>query len=72
MTREDIEQAMEIATDALGRRARVLSGADPGVSEALRHLVANLERIAPMRTVTKAEIDAIAKRSREKAKEAWR
>lgn len=37
------ESALEVAVDAICRRARVLEGQDPDVAEALRVLAANLD-----------------------------
>ena len=36
------ESALEVAVDAICRRARILDGQDPDVAEALRLLAANL------------------------------
>ena len=40
---KDAESALEIATDAVLRRARLLEGTEPGVAQALRNLTLRLE-----------------------------
>lgn len=39
------ENALEVAVDAICRRARILDGQDGEVAEALRYLAANLEHV---------------------------
>ena len=43
MNADTLDQALEVAADAILRRARVLEGQDPEVAEVLRTIVTNLE-----------------------------
>lgn len=73
------EHALEVAVDAIVRRARALDGADPDVAMALRFLATELEYLSA-RKVTPAEMRRreatirrveAERRETKRAKEAW-
>jgi len=69
---EDREDAIEAASDAIARRARVLEGTEPGVAELMREFAARLDEIKVRASDrTKRTVDAIATENLKKAREAW-
>lgn len=59
-----MEQALDVAVDALCRRARILDGQDPEVAAALRELAATLEHAPPRFFTPKDRVKQAAAQAR--------